>query len=133
MICDKHCPMLNPDTGECKSDGVCELRDTASICGDCIHNRICGEEGHLDPAMTFCAEKVSINVAGLLSRVRGLRLSDIIPTLEDTRWFTVVRKTGECNNPDTYSHPELFKVYRISFDTEEQKIVVIVEEEKYYE
>lgn len=130
MICDKHCPMLNLDTGECKSDKECELRDRASICGDCIHDRVCGEEGHLDPAMTFCVEKVSTEVVGMLSRVRGLRLSDIIPVLEGTRWFTVVRKSGECNCSVTYTYPEKFKVYRISFDTEEQKIVVIVEEEK---
>lgn len=129
MICDKHCPMLNLDTGECKSDKECELRDTASICGDCIHARVCGEEGHLDPAMTFCAEKVSIDVTGMLSRIRGLRLSDIMPVLP-CDWFTVLRPSGEMNNSVVYTYPERFKVLKINYDVEQQSLCVVVEEVK---
>lgn len=129
MICDKHCPMLNLDTGECKSDGVCELRDTASICGDCIHNLICGEEGHLDPAMTFCAYKVSTDVAGVLSRVRGLRLSDIMSVLP-CDWFTVLSPSGAMNNSVVYTYPERFRVLKINYDVEQQSLCVVVEEVK---
>ena len=25
------------------------------LCDGCIHNEVCGEEGHLDEALTFCA------------------------------------------------------------------------------
>ncbi len=129
MICDKHCPMLNLDTGECKSDEVCELRDTASICGDCIHDRVCGEEGHLDPAMTFCAEKVSTDVVGMISRTQGLRLSDIMPVLP-CDWFTVLRPSGEMNNSVVYAYPEKFRVLKINYDVEQQSLCVVVEEVK---
>lgn len=30
-----------------------------TICDNCIHNNVCGLEGHLDEAMTFCIDKVS--------------------------------------------------------------------------
>ena len=132
MICDKHCPLLNLDTGDCKGDeDYCPLnRDRSSICGDCIHDKVCGEEGHLDPAMTFCADKVSKDVVGMIGRVHGLRLSDLIPYLVDTPWFTVIRKSGETCNQITYTYPERFKVLRISFDHLEQKIVIILDEEE---
>lgn len=29
------------------------------ICGNCIHDGVCGLEGHLDEALTFCADKVT--------------------------------------------------------------------------
>ena len=56
MICDKHCPLLDKATGVCKNENSCELREKGSICGDCVHDEVCGLEGHLDPAMTFCAD-----------------------------------------------------------------------------
>lgn len=129
MICDKHCPMLNLDTGECKSYEVCELRDRASICGGCIHDKVCGEEGHLDPAMTFCAEKVSTDVIGMISRTQGLRLSDIMPVLP-CDWFTVLRPSGEINNSVVYTYPERFRVLKINYDFEQQSLCVVVEEVK---
>ena len=30
-----------------------------TICDNCIHDDVCGIEGHLDEAMIFCANKVS--------------------------------------------------------------------------
>ena len=30
-----------------------------TICDNCIHDDVCGKEGHLDEAMIFCADKVS--------------------------------------------------------------------------
>lgn len=125
MICDKHCPMLNLDTGECKSDEVCELRDHASICGDCIHDKVCGEEGHLDPAMTFCAEKVSTDVIGMISRVHGLRLSDITPYMQS--YFTVMQHSGEISNSDTYTNPQDYKIVQIAYDVRESSICVVVD------
>ena len=130
MICDKHCPMLDKN-GDCmKPDLECDLRDRGSICGDCIHDYVCGMEGHLDPAMTFCAEKVGTDVVAMLSRVNGLRLSDLIPVLDTTPWFSVVMETGETNAQVTYTYPERFLVHKISFDTAEKKIVIIVTEDK---
>lgn len=129
MICDKHCSMLNLDTGECKSDEVCELRDRGSICGDCIHDRVCGEEGHLDPAMTFCAEKVSTDVIGVISRTQGLRLSDIMSVLP-CDWFTVLSPSGAMNNSVVYTYPERFRVLKINYDVEQQSLCVVVEEVK---
>ena len=29
------------------------------ICDNCIHDGVCGLEGHLDEALTFCADKVT--------------------------------------------------------------------------
>lgn len=29
------------------------------ICDNCIHDSVCGLEGHLDDALTFCADKVT--------------------------------------------------------------------------
>ena len=29
-----------------------------AICDNCIHDEVCGLEGHLDEALTFCANKV---------------------------------------------------------------------------
>ncbi len=29
-----------------------------SICDNCIHNNVCSDEGHLDEALTFCADKL---------------------------------------------------------------------------
>ena len=127
MICDKHCPMLNLDTGECKSDKECELRDRASICGDCIHDKVCGEEGHLDPAMTFCVDKVSTDVIGMISRTHGLRLSDIMSVLP-CDWFTVLSPSGEMNNSVVYTYPERFRVLKINYDVEQQSLCVVVEE-----
>ena len=30
-----------------------------AICDNCIHDDVCGLEGHLDEALTFCANKVA--------------------------------------------------------------------------
>ena len=30
-----------------------------TICDNCIHDCVCGCEGHLDEAMTFCADRVA--------------------------------------------------------------------------
>lgn len=30
-----------------------------AICDNCIHDEVCGLEGHLDEALTFCANKVT--------------------------------------------------------------------------
>ena len=30
-----------------------------AICDNCIHDEVCGLEGHLDEALTFCANKVA--------------------------------------------------------------------------
>lgn len=32
-------------------------KEPKTICDDCTHNTVCGEESHLDPACTYCAEK----------------------------------------------------------------------------
>lgn len=97
-----------------------------SICDGCIHNNVCGEEGHLDPAMTFCAELVPCDVVGMLSRINGLRLSDIMGVLPSS-WFTVTAPTGAQNDAIPYRHPEQYKVLKITYDEDEKKICVIVE------
>lgn len=97
------------------------------ICDECIHNEICREEGHLDPAMTFCAEKIHKDVAGMPSRTSGLRLSDIISVLPSS-WFTVLSPTGEMNNSCTYTYPERFRVLKINYDATQQGICVVVED-----
>ena len=129
MICDKHCPMLDKN-GDClNNDLECELRNKGSICGDCIHDAVCGEEGHLDPAMIFCVEKVSRDAVGMIGRIKGLRLSDLIPYLIGTPWFTVIRRTGETCNKCASTYPEKFLVNRIAYDDQEQKIVIILDED----
>lgn len=30
-----------------------------AICENCIHDKVCGLEGHLDEALTFCADRIS--------------------------------------------------------------------------
>lgn len=127
MICDKHCPLLSKETGGCRKNGTCELKDKGSICSDCIHDEVCCLEGHLDPAMTFCADKLQTDVAGALSRTSGLRLSDILPVLPSS-WFTVLAPNGEISNACTYSYPEKFKVLKINYDVEQQSLAVVVEE-----
>lgn len=127
MICDKHCPLLNKNTGDCKKNGPCELKDKGSICSDCIHDEVCSLEGHLDPAMTICADKLHIDVVGMISRTSGLRLSDIRSVLPSS-WFTVLAPTGEMNNACTYTYPEKFKILKINYDVEQQGLAVVVEE-----
>lgn len=31
------------------------------LCDNCIHSDICGEEGHLDDALTYCADRIAAN------------------------------------------------------------------------
>ena len=31
---------------------------TKTICENCVHTATCKDEGHLDPALTFCADRV---------------------------------------------------------------------------
>ena len=99
-------------------------KEPKTICDDCIHDVVCGDEGHLDPALIRCAEKKPVS---LLKR-RELLLIDIIQYLETGKWFTVIRRTGETCNKITYTYPERFKVVGINFEPSEQKICVIVEE-----
>lgn len=35
---------------------------TKTICENCVHTATCKDEGHLDPALTFCADMVPISV-----------------------------------------------------------------------
>lgn len=126
-ICDKHCPLLDKDTSNCKKAEPCELKDKGSICSDCIHDEVCSLEGHLDPAMTICADKLHTDVVGVISRTSGLRLSDILSVLPSS-WFTVLAPTSEMNNACTYTYPEQFKVLKINYDVEQQSLAVVVEE-----
>ena len=32
-----------------------------TICDNCIHDDVCGKEGHLDEAMIFCADEQPVN------------------------------------------------------------------------
>ena len=90
-------------------------KEPKTICDDCIHADVCGEEDNFEPALKFCANK-------------SLKLADIIPYLETGKWFTVVKRTGETCNKITYTYPERFKVVGINFEPSEQKICVIVDE-----
>lgn len=102
---------------------------TKCICENCIHDTVCGEEGHLDPAMTFCAEHIGTDVVGMISKTHGLRLSDIMPVLP-CDWFTVLRPSGEINNSVVYTYPERSRVLKINYDVEQQSLCVVVEEVK---
>ena len=119
--CDKESCEFTPRVGPPK--------DPPSICDHCIHDSICGCEGHLDPAMLFCAYMIDKNVAGYLARTSGIRLSDITPLLKDTSWFTVTKRTGETNSKDAFDNPVKYLVLGITFDSLEEKIVIIIEEE----
>jgi len=59
---------------------------------------------------------------------RELLLIDLIPYLNTGAWFTVIAKTGEPCNRLTYTYPERFKVVQVGYDTDEQKIYVVVDE-----
>ena len=101
-------------------------KELKTVCDDCIHDEVCGEESHLEPACVYCAEKKPVS---LLKREGGeLLLIDLIPCLNEENWFTVIRRTGETCNQITYIYPERFKVVHVGYDTYEQKICVVVDE-----
>ena len=99
-----------------------------TICDNCIHNAVCGDEGYLEPALKYCFDKISTDTLGaFVSKRELLLLSDIIPYL-DGDWFTCIVKTGETCNKTTYTYPERFKVLGIWYCKEEQKLCINVEE-----
>ena len=103
--------------------------DPKTICDNCIHDDVCGMEGHLEPALKYCFNKISTDTLGAFESKRSiLRLSDIIPYLNIKGWFTVIAKTGETNNNITYIYPERFRVLNIEYCDPEQKICISVEE-----
>lgn len=103
--------------------------DPKTICDNCIHDEVCGCEGHLEPALQFCRDKISTDTLSIFQHPRMmLRLSDLIPYLAHSSWFTVICKTGETNNTCTYTYPERFRVRNIQYDDIEKKISVAVEE-----
>jgi len=102
--------------------------DPKTLCDNCIHDDICGMECHLEPALKYCANKISADTLSLFQKpLVVLRLSDLIPYLRGS-WFTIIRKTGETNNNCTYTYPEDFRVISIEYDEAERKIAVVVEE-----
>ena len=102
--------------------------DPKTICNNCIHDDVCGMEGHLEPALKYCFNKISTDTLGAFESKREvLRLSDIIPYLEGS-WFTCIVKTGETNNRITYTYPERFRVLSILYCVSEQKLCINVEE-----
>ncbi len=103
--------------------------DPKTICDNCIHDEVCGCEGHLEPALQFCRDKISTDTLSIFQHPRMmLRLSELIPYLNIGNWFTVIAKTGEPNNDITYIYPERFRVLNIQYDEVEKKISVAVEE-----
>ena len=102
--------------------------DPKTICDNCIHDDVCGMEGHLEPALKFCANKISTDTLKMFSKtITPLRLADLIPFLKD-KWFTCIKSTGETNNQNTYIRPDKFYVVGIWYCVEEDKICVDVEE-----
>lgn len=102
--------------------------DPKTICDNCIHDEVCGMEGHLEPALKFCMNKISNDTLNIFQHPRMmLRLSDLIPYLKGS-WFTIIRKTGETNNTCTYTYPEDFRVINVEYNDAERKIAVVVEE-----
>lgn len=102
------------------------MSTTKTLCDNCIHDTVCGEEGHLDPAMTFCAYQVSEDVAGFVGRTNGLLLVTITQYLGDP-YFTVIESTGEVGSQDTYRHPENYRVTDIRYSLEEMQLQITVE------
>lgn len=102
--------------------------DPKTICDNCVHDEVCGLEGHLEPALVFCRDKISTDTLSIFQHPRMmLRLSELIPYL-NRNWFTVIAKTGEQNNGITYTYPERFRVLNIQYDVDEKKLSVAVEE-----
>ena len=102
--------------------------DPKTICDNCIHDCVCCLEGHLEPALKYCFDKISTDTLGAFESKREvLRLFDIIPYLKDG-WFTCIVKTGETCNKTTYTYPERFRVLDIWYCVSEQKLCIDVEE-----
>ena len=102
--------------------------DPKTICDNCIHDSVCCLEGHLEPALKFCGDKISTNTLKMFSKTATpLRLADLIPVLNG-EWFTCIKRTGETNNQTTYIRADKFYVVGIWYCTEEGKICIDVEE-----
>lgn len=60
-----------------------------SICDNCIHNDVCGEEGHLEESMTFCKNRTD-NVLICLQKTIDEIYDDIFPlTIVKDRYMGV--------------------------------------------
>ena len=59
------------------------------ICENCIHDKVCGLEGHLDEALTFCADRIS--------DVQEKRYCRMIPLEPDCRGCTDVFICTNCH------------------------------------
>ena len=102
--------------------------DPKTMCDNCIHDDVCGMEGHLEPALKFCGDKISTDTLKLFSKtVTCLRLSDLIPFINDT-WYTRLVRTGELDNQTVYIRPDKFRVVGIHYCSQEGKICVDVDE-----
>lgn len=97
-----------------------------TLCDNCIHMEVCNDEGKWEPAMKFCAEQIPKETFGFIRRSNGLLLSDVYPFIR-CRYYTLLEKTGEEDNPDTYNNPTEYRVVSIDFDNIKNKIVIIVE------
>lgn len=102
--------------------------DPKTICDNCIHDDVCCLEGHLEPALKFCGDKISTGTLRMFNKtVTRLRLADLMPFLKD-EWFTCIKSTGEISEQNTYIRPDKFYVVGIWYCVDEGKICVDVEE-----
>ena len=60
-----------------------------------------------------------------------MRLSELAPLIR-CGFFTVIARTGETCNRDTQEHPEWFFVKEVQYSAEEEKVIVVVNEDINY-
>lgn len=97
-----------------------------TLCDDCIHRDVCGDEGCCDPAMVYCINRLTEDVAGFIGRKNGLLLTTLMPLLTKP-YFTVVAATEQANDQDTYDHPANYKVISIDYNKDIEKLMIIVD------
>lgn len=102
------------------------IEESKTLCDDCIHRDVCGDEGCCDPAMVYCRNRITEDVAGFIGRKNGLLLITLMPLLTKP-YFTVVAATEQVNDQDTYEHPANYKVISIDYSNEEGKLMVVVD------
>ena len=61
-----------------------------NYCDDCMHKEVCGIEGHLDDAMTYCEDKRTDPVTGIQSA---------ITEIENVTDFCECAPDGKCISP----------------------------------
>ena len=86
--------------------------EVKTICDDCVHREVCGDEGAFEPALQYCVNRLTEDVVGFIGRRSGLSLVTVLPFIKG-KYYTLLVPDKKVNALEVKTNPADYKIIGI--------------------